>query len=78
MPSEIRITRRKIYPSGGSYRVAWKFIYNVYGSNGAPLVEGAELLSIARRVAKQAAKGTDCTVVEAWKGLSTIARKEGE
>lgn len=56
----IRIERFKVMRSrlATGYGPAWKYYYDVYGSNGRPLIVGADLLSWARRIAKQAAKGS--------------------
>ncbi len=80
MANQIRIERTRIEhspQSGRNYRTAWHHIYSVYGSNGAPLIEGTERLSIARRIAKQAAKGSDAEVVCTWEDSPLPAHFDG-
>lgn len=68
MKPQIRISRRKIYPTPGrSYRVAWKWIYDVTAPDGGEILSGVDLLSIARRVAREAARTWGGMVIESWR-----------
>lgn len=69
VPCTVRISRQKVYRSrfATGYGPAWKWYYDVFRPDGGGIVLGADLLSIARRRAKEYAKANGCVIVESWK-----------
>jgi hypothetical protein len=63
----VRISRRKVMRSrfATGYGPAWKWLYDVNRPDGWA-VQGAELLSIARRIAKVEAKRLGAVVECSW------------
>lgn len=65
----ITITRWKVARSrfATGFGFAWKWHYTVTASDGTVIVHGADMLAIARRMAKDASLKTGEVVVEGWK-----------